>query len=163
MIWMFTPVSGHGASSRSKSMTVARRGCARAGASAAFITNGSSIGEQRYFARGTPRRAAPPARETAGAGVQGDAEQTPCGPRPRSRAVTTCTNGPRSGGCTPRKIWFTEKYPGLLVYNGTSVLYVPKPAREHGAAQHDNRGSGWRIVVSQECSPVRSRQRLPCW
>src|SRR2546421_1824525 len=37
MTWMFTPVSGHGASSDSKSMIVARRGWLAAGASATLV------------------------------------------------------------------------------------------------------------------------------
>jgi len=43
MIWMLTPVSGHGESSSSKSMIAARREWLIAGASATFITNGSSM------------------------------------------------------------------------------------------------------------------------
>src|SRR4051812_15844401 len=43
MTWMFTPRSGHGASSDSKSISVARRECASAGASATLTMNGSLI------------------------------------------------------------------------------------------------------------------------
>src|ERR1700730_2467851 len=46
MICTFTPVSGNGASSGSKSMIVARREWLNGGASAMFTMNGSSIGER---------------------------------------------------------------------------------------------------------------------
>jgi hypothetical protein len=45
MIWMFTPVSGHGVSSGSKSIRVARREWLSAGASATLIIKGSSMRE----------------------------------------------------------------------------------------------------------------------
>jgi hypothetical protein len=43
MIWTFTPVSGHGASSGSNVMTVARRECVRAGAAAMLVMSGWSV------------------------------------------------------------------------------------------------------------------------
>src|SRR4051812_8870279 len=49
MTWMFTPRSGHGASSGSRSIMVARREWLRAGASATLRMNGSLI--RRTLAR----------------------------------------------------------------------------------------------------------------